>query len=128
MTTSRYVLLAICLFLGANGVHAQVEMARITGTVSDQSGSVVPNAKITIVHVQTNRTVSTNTDEAGRYMSIPLAVGNYRVEAEASGFKVAVREGITLQVQQTGVVNLTLEVGNVSERLVITAEAPLLNT
>jgi len=107
---------------------AQVETARITGTVTDASGAVIPGVQITMVHVQTNRKVAATTNEAGQYVSIPLSLGDYRGEAEAPGFKRAVRTGITLQVQQTAVVDFKMQVGDVSERIEVVATAPLLNT
>ena len=109
-------------------VLAQVETARITGTVTDATGAVIPGVQITMVHLQTNRKVAATTNEAGRYVSIPLSLGDYRVEAEAPGFKHAVRTGITLQIQQTAVVDLTLQLGDITQSVEVAAKAPLLAT
>jgi hypothetical protein len=109
-------------------IYAQVENAEIAGTVRDSSGAFVPGVQITVTHVQTNRKFSTITNDQGRYTAVALPLGNYQVEAELPGFKKAVRTGITLQVQETAVVDLTLEVGEVTEQVEVRGDAPLLNT
>jgi len=129
MRTVRFGILGIWVLAAAlTPAFAQVETARITGTVTDASGAVIPGVQITMVHLQTNRKVAATTNEAGHYVSIPLPLGNYRVEAETPGFKHVVRSGITLQVQQTAVVDVKMQVGEISERIEVVAEAPLLNT
>ncbi|MBI1895263.1 MAG: TonB-dependent receptor [Acidobacteria bacterium] len=124
METKR-ILLALLLATAAAG---QVERGRITGSVTDQSGGVIPKARVTITNTQTNISYATETDEQGRYESPPLQVGQYQVAVERSGFKRVVRKGIVLEIQETAVVNLTLEVGAVTEQVSVTADAPLLNT
>ncbi|MEK7407589.1 MAG: TonB-dependent receptor [Acidobacteriota bacterium] len=105
---------------------AQSSTGTISGTVKDPTGAVIPNATITIVHLQTNRQVTATTTDRGQYVSLPLSVGSYRVEAALAGFKRAVRSGVTLEVQQNAQVDLTLEVGELAERVEVTANAPLL--
>lgn len=112
----------------ASTAFAQVETARIEGTVTDTSSAVIPGATITITHVSTNSGFTTKSDAAGHYLSVPLRIGEYRVEATAQGFKHTVRSGIILQIQETAVINLQLEVGAVTESVDVTADAPLLAT
>jgi len=128
MNGQKHLILWMCFLVFAVSGLAQVETARITGTVTDATGAVIPGVQITMVHVQTNRKVAATTTEAGQYVSIPLPPGDYRVEAEATGFKRVVRTGITLQVQQTAVVDVRMQVGEISERIEVVAQAPLLNT
>lgn len=118
---AAFVALLFCALL-----PGQVETARIIGTVKDQTGALVPAAAITITNLETNIAVQTTTRPDGRYESVPLRIGSYRVAAEAAGFKRTVREGIVLQIQQTAVVDLALEVGQVNQDITITASAPLL--
>jgi hypothetical protein len=106
--------------------HAQSFTANITGTVSDPSGAVIPGVEVTITQVQTNNQVIAVTNDQGRYTSVPLNVGEYRLEAQLPGFKRAIRTGIVLQIQQTAVVDFILEVGEVAEQVIVKAEAPLL--
>ena len=106
----------------------QSTTGHIVGTVKNSSGEVVPGAEILIVHTQTNKQVTAMTDGEGRYHSAPLAVGEYQVEARMQGFRRSVNSGIKLQLQQTVVVDFALEVGTVSEQVMVTAQAPALDT
>src|SRR5213075_3497654 len=80
---------------------AQSFTGSIVGTVKNPNGEVVPGAEITITHLQTNKQVQATANGEGYYVSPPLAVGDYRVEAKMVGFRRAVRSGISLQIQQT---------------------------
>lgn len=124
------ILLVACgiVLLATASMLAQVETARITGTVTDHTGAVIPGATITLTHVETNTQHLTKTSAEGRYLSVPLRVGDYRVVAEASGFKRVVRSGVILRIQETAVVDFTLQVGGVTEVVDVTADAPLLQT
>ncbi|MFB3826258.1 MAG: TonB-dependent receptor domain-containing protein [Bryobacteraceae bacterium] len=121
MRLAVFVLCAGCAF-------AQSFTGNIIGTVKDQTGGVVPGVEVVITHLETNRRVTAVTNTRGEYVSVPLGVGQYRVEASARGFKQAVRSGITLALQQTAVVDLTLAVGDTAERIEVIGEAPLLET
>src|SRR5882724_7642315 len=123
------VFCALCLLLlCAESLFSQADTGRITGTVSDGTGAVAPGVRITIVAVETNRTQTFVTDNMGRYSSGPLRVGAYRVEAQATGFKHVVRDAISLQVQETAVINLQLEVGELSQEVRVTAAESLVQT
>lgn len=116
------------LLLGVQSLFSQADTGRITGTVSDATGAVVPGVRVTIVAVETNRTQTFVTDNMGRYSSGPLRVGAYRVEAQATGFKHLVRDASSLQVQETAVVNLQLELGELSQEVRVTAAESLVQT
>ncbi len=105
---------------------AQVETGRIIGTVRDQSGAVIPDAKISLENTQTGRNFEVTSRADGAYESIPLQIGTYRVAVTKQGFKRAVREGIVLQIQQTFVADFALEVGAITQEIEITSAAPLL--
>ncbi|MBI4889113.1 MAG: TonB-dependent receptor [Acidobacteria bacterium] len=107
---------------------AQVETARITGTVKDSSGALVVGATITATHIATGSQQTMQTDQTGHYLSVPLRLGEYRVEAEMQGFKHAVLGGIVLEVQMTARVDFSLEVGRVTDSVTVTADEPLLAT
>jgi carboxypeptidase family protein/TonB-dependent receptor-like protein len=113
---------AICTQLA----FAQVNTATISGTVHDSSGAVLPGASVTIVNQETgiSRTVVSN--ETGRYAAPALSLGNnYQVTAELAGFQSQVRSGIALTVGREAVVDFTLSVGAVSEKVEVTEDAPL---
>ena len=121
--------LPLCLLLLCpQSLFSQAESGRITGTVSDSTGAVVPGAEVTIINVDTNRRQVFTTDVAGRYSSGPLRVGKYRIEAESTGFKRLIHEAITLEVQETAVVNLQLELGEITESVTVTAAQELIQT
>ena len=115
---------ALCAF----AAMAQIETALIQGTVSDSSGAVIPGATVRFVQVATNQTRETQTDARGFFRSVPLRIGEYRVEVESEGFKTAVRSGIILELEQTAVLDIALEVGSITEVIDVTADAPLLET
>lgn len=117
---------AVASIFATSLMFAQVETARIVGTVKDQSGALVPGAQVTMTNTLTGLSYRTVSKPDGSYESAPLRIGSYRVAAEQAGFKRAVREGIVLQIQQTAEVDLTMEVGEVTQEVSITAAAPLL--
>ena len=78
---------ALCLLLlCAESLFSQANTGRITGVATDVTGAVVPNVKVTIIAVETNRRQTFVTDNTGHYSSGPLPAGAYRVEAQATGF------------------------------------------
>ncbi|MBI4464893.1 MAG: carboxypeptidase regulatory-like domain-containing protein, partial [Acidobacteria bacterium] len=104
---------------------AQATTGTISGVVSDATGAVVPAASVTVRNVETGATRTLPTDAQGRYRAPNLSVGRYEVQVSLTGFQTAVRSGITLTVGQEAAVNFTLEVGQVTERVEVTGEAPL---
>ena len=124
MSTLQRILLIAALL--APVLPAQVETARIIGTVRDQSGGVIPGAAITFTNTGTNISYQTQSRGDGSYESVPLHIGTYRVTAERQGFKRVMREGVVLQIQQTAVLDLNMEVGAVTQDIVVSADAPLL--
>src|SRR5213592_1763840 len=127
---SRYspVLLISLIFLSGIAVSAQVTTATIAGVVQDASGAVIPGVSITIKNVETGATRTATSDEGGRYTVPELTLGDYEVEAQLAGFQTEVRSGITLTVGRSAVVNFALKVGQLSDKVTITEEAPLVES
>ncbi len=100
----------------------------ITGKVTDPQGAVVPGAVIVVTNVDTNAVSRTATNETGYFEVGLLNPGRYSVAAEAPGFKRFVRTGLELNVAGRLNIEITLEVGAVTETVQVTAEAPLLDT
>jgi len=127
---SRYlpVLLISLILLSGITVSAQVTTATIAGVVQDASGAVIPGVSITIKNVETGATRTATSDEGGRYTVPELTLGDYEVEAQLPGFQTEVRSGITLTVGRSAVVNFALKVGQVSDKVTITEEAPLVES
>jgi hypothetical protein len=100
----------------------------IAGTVRDPTGGVIPAAQVTAVESGTGLTRQVTTDLAGYYHFPLLPVGTYTVTAAAPGFRRFSRSGFTISVQQHATLDVPLEVGDVTETVNVTGEAPLLNT
>ena len=115
------------LFFAAIPVLAQAPTGVILGVVKDTSGASVPNATVTAINVDTGLTRTLMTGDDGAYRFSALLVGHYTVKAERTGFKTEAREGLALDVAQEAVVNLTLQLGQTVEQVVVTGEAPLVN-
>src|SRR6202790_2806580 len=105
-------------------VSAQVTGATLSGTVSDQSGGVVPKAGISIKNIATGVTRASTTDPAGFYSAPNLLPGTYEVTAAAPGFSSEAQTGITLRVGAQQVLNFTLRVGQVAQTVEVAGEAP----
>jgi outer membrane receptor protein involved in Fe transport len=105
-------------------VSAQVTGATLSGTVTDQSGGVVPKAEISIKNIATGVTRAVRTDSAGFYSAPNLLPGSYAITTAAPGFSSAVRTSITVTVGAQQVLNFTLQVGEVTEKVQVTGEAP----
>jgi hypothetical protein len=100
----------------------------ISGKAEDPSGAAVSGAKITVRSLETGALRVAYTDSSGNYIVPALPLGGQEVTAEKAGFKSAVRTGIKLDVGQEAVVNLRLEVGELSQQVVVSEEIPLINT
>jgi hypothetical protein len=102
--------------------------AQISGTVRDQSGAVLPGVEITATQTDTAASRSIVTNETGSYVMPNLPLGPYRLEASLPGFRTFAQTGIVLQVNSSSVINVTLEVGQVSEQIEVQANASLVET
>lgn len=121
-------LIVVALIAAATVSHAQVTTATILGTVTDNSGAVMPNVPVTATNVATHYSRTDTTDAEGRYSIRLLPTGTYQVEAAAPGFKKFVQTGIVLEVDRTARVQVILDLGALSESVSVTADAPLVNT
>ncbi len=125
-STASWCLLALVLLLPTT-IWAQATGA-IVGTVTDPSGAVIPNAKVTATRTDTGVSQSSVTSGAGTYTIPNLVVGTYTVAAEGQGFKSASATGITLDVSQTRQVDFKLTLVGVASTVEVDATPPLLNT
>jgi hypothetical protein len=121
--------LAVTWLIGmASSVRAQVDTGTVLGTVRDQSGAVIPKAKVTLTNEGTSISVSTLTQNDGTYVFSPVRVGTYSVTAEFTGFSRVIRLHIPVNIQQHVVINLTLTPGALTQSVSVTAPAPVLQT
>ena len=108
-------------------VFAQTDSARLTGTITDSAGAVVPGASISVTNLGTQRAVEVKSDTVGNYTVTALPPATYRVDVKQPGFKTFVQT-ITLQTQQVAVLNPVLEVGQVAETVTVTTDVPLVES
>jgi len=129
MRTPRVIATLIFLYavLAIQG-SAQVNTASLTGQVTDSNGAAIANASVTVKNKATAAEKSATTDSSGYYTFASLPVGVYSVTIELQGFKRAVHEAINLEIGQKARLDTLMEVGAVSESVVVMTAPPLLTT
>ena len=123
-------LLSTVLVLSISLVPAlgQVTTGAVLGTVQDSTGAVLPGVEMTATNLDTGITRTAIAGDEGSYRLTNLSLGNYEVSASLPGFSTEVRTGIELTIGRRAVVDFTLSVGEISERVTVTGEAPLVET
>ena len=114
-----WAMLGAVLLMASSLAFAQE--ATIVGTVTDPSGSVLPNVTITITSTDTGRVSTFTTNDSGQYVVPDLAIGHYTIKAEASGFSTAVKDGVVLNVGDRDRLDFAMKVGEVSEKVTVEA-------
>jgi Carboxypeptidase regulatory-like domain/TonB-dependent Receptor Plug Domain len=121
---SFFNLLAIFLTLAALSLSAFGQTTgTIVGTVTDPSGSVVPNVSIVVTHVETGEARAVATGDTGQYVAPDLPIGHYNVSAKASGFKLAEHKDVLLNVADRARVDFRMELGAANETITVEANA-----
>ena len=129
MKDLRLICAALCLVvLGAGAAWSQAVNATMLGTVTDVSGAVVPNAKVTVTETDTGVVHNAETNESGNWNVPNLPPGVYSVTVEATGFKKETRRDVSLLVDTTTRVDVQLQPGSVAETVEVTGAPPLLQT
>ena len=108
-------------------LHGQAVGATLSGTITDPSGGVVANAEVAILNTATGKTRTVNTNSEGIYSAPNLIPGNYNVTVSATGFSKAVQNGVTLTVGRSQMLNVMLQVGQTTQTVQVSAEAPTVN-
>jgi len=124
----RRLVCLVAVLLGiAVATGAQESRGTIQGTLKDPQGGLVAGATVTVTNVDTKTTVGLKSGVVGRYMAPLLMPGTYVVTVESPGFKREVRQGVTLLTADVVDVDFTLELGQTSEAVTVTAEAPIVD-
>src|SRR5262245_134055 len=108
-------------------VRAQAT-AQLSGTIADPTGALLPGVEISATNTATNTTRTTVSNETGSYVLPNLPLGPYTLEATLAGFSVFAQRGIVLQVGDDKVINVVLQVGQVTETIEVQADALLVET
>jgi Carboxypeptidase regulatory-like domain/TonB dependent receptor-like, beta-barrel len=129
-TTQRraWWLVCLCLLLVTGIATAQTDQGAITGTVTDNTGAIVPGAQVTLSATDTGLTLQSKSNGSGNFTFSPIKIGNYSVNASAPGFQTTTRQNIHVDVQQRLQVNLALTPGQVSQTVTVTGAVELLQT
>src|SRR5215813_2934097 len=127
MTNRKSLLLATLMTLLASAaVLGQTTTATLSGVVKDASGALVPSVKVTARNASTGATRDATTDSEGRYNLTNLNPGQYDVRAERAGFKTAAQSGVILTVGGAAVLDMIVQIGEVSEIVEVKQEEPLI--
>lgn len=120
--------LCIALLVAAPAAFGQAIGGRIVGTVLDPSNAGIPNATVTVTNQATGISSKAVTDEQGNYIAPSLQPGAYTVKVEAPGFRTALAADRTVSVADATRVDLTLEVGPLTDSIDVPAEAPVVQS
>lgn len=127
--TSRVMMITSVVYFCSLGVLlAQIQTATILGTIYDESGAIVPDVEVTVRRVETNETFVTRTNETGDYRVERVPVGDYVIQAVKSGFSTQERRGIKLEVTRAVRIDFRMTVGELNQRVEVTAAAPLISS
>src|SRR5258706_2348415 len=124
---ARVCLMLLLLLSAAAPVAAQFDTATVVGTVKDASGATVPDAKVTLTNTETGVSVVRTTTNDGTYEFGTVRPGIYIVSAEKSGFALALVDNVQVQVAARLRVDLSMSIGQLSEKVVVTAASPLVD-
>ena len=127
MLRARLFVLSVCLAL-AMPAFCQTTTGTITGTITDPSGAAIPNVRVTVVQTETNFESKATTNSEGLYRVPALIPGTYRVTFEADGFKRTVQDGLMLRVGDVLPVNGSLQLGQLTDSVEVSAQSTLLET
>jgi hypothetical protein len=124
----RLLGLVLSIFLGVQICSAQIDTGAILGTIQDQSGAVVPGAKVTLLNEGTGFSVTKTTAGNGDYIFTPIKIGTYTISVQMPGFQKVSQSHIVVNVQEQIKVDLTLTPGQVTQTVEVTGAPPLLQT
>ena len=123
------LVIVVTLVTGSGPAFAQAgATGQISGTVSDESGGVLPGVDVTATQTETGFKRSAVTDAGGLYTLPSLPTGPYRLDVTLSGFRSVTRTGITLQVNANLVIPVSMSLGALNETITVTGAAPLVET
>jgi hypothetical protein len=126
-TATSIVLRALALILLLSSMLGAQVSASITGIVRDATGASVSGVKVSATNQETGMVRSTTTNKRGQYVLFSLPVGRYDVRMEKAGFKAEIRKDISLAVGEQFVLNQTLQVGEIHDRITVTGETSLVS-
>src|SRR3974377_606500 len=128
MQILRFATIFTLMALLALSVAAQTTTSRIEGIIQDESGAVIPGARVTVLNIKTGISDETTTGSAGTFVFAALQPGTYTVSAEAQGFKKAVHSDVVLNVSLTVSETFKLEIGHLTESVTVESNVQRINS
>ncbi len=125
--SKRIPILMLALALAASVVFGQVTNARIVGTIVDTEGNVLPGVAVEATGPRLVGKATTISDEKGVFRLLNLMPGTYRIQYVLDGFQTLVRDNISVSLEQTITLNVTMELGKLAESVTVTGHAPLID-
>src|SRR5271170_5350419 len=122
----QLLLVTAWITLGARSGWAQTVYGSVAGIVTDASGRAMPDAAVTLTSMGTNETRTMQSEASGGYTFVNILPGNYRLEAQKTGFKAFRRENILVEVGSSFKVDIQMQVGAISQTVEVTSTTPLL--
>ncbi|HEV2274421.1 MAG TPA: carboxypeptidase regulatory-like domain-containing protein, partial [Acidobacteriaceae bacterium] len=126
--TLVFAFIAVTTILNCHSVFAQIAAGSIVGIVRDPTGNVVSSAQVVLLNKATNQTFNATTNTLGYYSFPLLQPAVYQITVQAPGFKQFIQDNVQLDVAITLTINADLQVGEVSQSVTVTGQAPLLET
>lgn len=125
---NRLTKVLICILALTFIVFGQTNKGRISGTVTDSTGAIVPGAKVTVTNVGTNDSITVTSSDEGVFSVASLDPVVYKVTVEAANFKTSIVTDVKVETASVQTVNVVLQAGKIDEIVTVEAEAPLLNS
>jgi hypothetical protein len=128
MKKLQLCLISLCILTFTLTAVAQVQNGEFSGVVTDPTGAAIRNAKVTVTNLGTNLAISTTTNQSGMYAVRELPVGTYRISVEAAGFRNSVNANVTANAGVVSHFDFKMELGQASQIVEVTGEAPAIQT
>jgi len=109
-------------------LDAQLTTGTVQGTVQDPSGAVVPAVELTLLNINTNLTLTQQSGPVGAYIFSNVPPGNYRLRAKLQNFKTSEISGIPVEVNRSTVIDVTIQPGDLTQKLEVSAAAEIIDT
>src|SRR5262245_55929178 len=126
--TSRLFAIVIAIVVTASSLGAQTTTGRIVGNITDESGAFIPGVEVLVRNPATGLVRNVVTNESGAFAVPLLPPAVYDVEASLTGFRKEVRTGVTVQVDIVVRIDFALHVGEVTDAIQVSADAPLIQS
>src|SRR5438874_2723531 len=126
--TLSVIVLTFFLLTTIPVIWGQGSVGTLNGTILDQAGAVVPGASVVLVNNATGEEHKTTSTSSGSYTLPYVPAGTYKLRASAPGFRTSEADNVILRVAQTLTVNVTLEVGAITEQVTVSDKPPLLES